>query len=164
MLLRHPCRLVHHLSEGEQGSPQGPHASQAALDPQHSPAMLPRAQTACSLMCSMGEPNSVMKAGMAPFSTTCCVCQDVPEAMFVRAQAASNCSVGSSSLPRKSTKRASSPASMISFRGGFLSLESSFLWGWEPVIKVMATNHNSEEFQGFSKDKDLQRTDSSPSS
>lgn len=62
---------------------------------------------------------------------TCCVCQDVPEAMFVRAQAASNCRVGSSSIDRKETKRDSKPASMISFRGGLRSWESSFLWqGW----------------------------------
>lgn len=60
---------------------------------------------------------------------TCCVCQDVPEAMFVRAQAASNWRVGSSSIPRKDTKRDSRPASMISFRGGLRSWESNFLKG-----------------------------------
>lgn len=52
---------------------------------------------------------------------TCCVCQDVPEAMLVRAQAASNCRAGSSSIDRKETKRDSKPASMTSFRGGLRS-------------------------------------------
>lgn len=60
---------------------------------------------------------------------TCCVCQDVPEAMLVRAQAASNCRAGSSSMDKKDTKRVSRPASMISFRGGLRSWDSSFLWG-----------------------------------
>ncbi len=92
-----------------------------------SPAMLPRAQTACSLMFSIGEASRAMKAGTAPCSTTCCVCQEVPDATLVRDQAASNCNMGSSFLPRNSTKRIRSPASTISFRGGFLSRESSFL-------------------------------------
>lgn len=34
------------------------------------PAMFPRAQTACSLMCSSGEARRPMKAGTAPLSTT----------------------------------------------------------------------------------------------
>lgn len=112
--------------------------------------MLPRAHTACSLMCSIGEDSRAIKAGTAPCSTTwsrksvvgklsaqltsqfsrrrtCCVCQAVPEAMFVRAQAASNCSAGSSSIDRKATKRGSSPASMNSCRGRFRSWDSSFL-------------------------------------
>lgn len=67
---------------------------------------------------------------------TCCVCQEVPEAMFVRAQAASNCRVGSSSIDRKDTKLDSKPASIISFRGGLRSWESSFLRRRLKKIKV----------------------------
>lgn len=54
------------------------------------PAMLPSAQMACSLMCGCGEDTRLMKAGMAPPSTTAVVWSDVPEAMLVSAQAASN--------------------------------------------------------------------------
>mmetsp|Transcript_10454 Transcript_10454/g.21608 ORF Transcript_10454/g.21608 Transcript_10454/m.21608 type:complete len:252 (-) Transcript_10454:442-1197(-) len=55
-----------------------------------SPAILPRAQTACSRTSSFGELRSSTKMGRAPISTTTRVCSAVPEAMFVRTQAASN--------------------------------------------------------------------------
>lgn len=78
---------------------------------------------------------------LSPFSEfspcqTCRVCQAVPEAMLVRAHAASNCSAGSSSIERKATKRVSRPASMISCRGGLRSWESSFLRSQEKPFYI----------------------------
>lgn len=64
---------------------------------------------------------------MAPASTTARVCSEVPEAMLVRAQAASNCRQGWSDDFRNSTSLGMSPTSTISFRGGFLSRDSNFL-------------------------------------
>ena len=55
-----------------------------------SPAMLPKAHTACSRTSSTGERRRSMKIGTAPQLMTTCVCSEVPEAMLVRAQAASN--------------------------------------------------------------------------
>ena len=70
-----------------------------------SPAMLPRAHTACSRTSSMGECSSWTKMGTAPASITTLVWSLVPEATFVRAQAASNCSCGRSPRCRNCTKR-----------------------------------------------------------
>ncbi|MPC16790.1 hypothetical protein E2C01_009626 [Portunus trituberculatus] len=56
-----------------------------------SPAMFPRAHTACSWTSSKSELSSWIKIGTAPASITIRVCVLVPEAMLVRAQAASNC-------------------------------------------------------------------------
>lgn len=55
-----------------------------------SPAMLPSAHTACSCTSSLLELSNSMNMGTAPASITIRVCSDVPEAMFVSAQAASN--------------------------------------------------------------------------
>ena len=44
----------------------------------------------CSRTSSLGEPRSCTNIGTAPWSITTLVFSDVPEAMFVRAQAASN--------------------------------------------------------------------------
>lgn len=44
----------------------------------------------CSRISSAGELKSLTKIGTAPLSITTPVCSDVPEAMFVSAQAASN--------------------------------------------------------------------------
>lgn len=55
------------------------------------PIMFPNAHTACSHTFWCGEYNSLRNRGTAPHSTTAFVCSDVPEAMFVSAQAASNC-------------------------------------------------------------------------
>ena len=55
-----------------------------------SPVMLPRAHTACSQTYCIGHESSSMKSGTAPHCTTTRVCSDVPLAMFVSAQAASN--------------------------------------------------------------------------
>lgn len=55
-----------------------------------SPAILPKAQTACSLTSSASDSRSLTNFGMAPLSTTTLVCSVVPEAIFVTAQAASN--------------------------------------------------------------------------
>lgn len=67
------------------------------------PAMLPSAQIACSLMCGCGDDTRLMKAGMAPPSTTAVVWSDVPEAMLVSAQAASNWIGGHWGIARKFT-------------------------------------------------------------
>ena len=84
-----------------------------------SPAMFPRAHTACaisqgvtrvgnlashsaclssltcSLTSSLGERRSCTKSGTAPLSITSRVLSEVPDATLVRAQAASNCSTSS---------------------------------------------------------------------
>jgi hypothetical protein len=44
----------------------------------------------CSRTSSLGEPSSLTKIGTAPWSITTFVFSEVPDAMFVRAQAASN--------------------------------------------------------------------------
>jgi hypothetical protein len=44
----------------------------------------------CSCTSSCGDDNNAIKIGTAPASTTFLVCNDVPDAMFVNAQAASN--------------------------------------------------------------------------
>ena len=98
--------------------------------------MLPSAQTACSRTSSTGDESSSMKMGTAPASMTTCVCSDVPDAMFVSAQAASNCAVRYAIGPRRtwiiecglrrnSTKRATTPHSMTFSMGGLRSFESS---------------------------------------
>ena len=51
---------------------------------------LPRAQTACSHTLVCGDPRSLRKRGTAFASTTAWVWRDVPDAMLVNAQAASN--------------------------------------------------------------------------
>lgn len=91
------------------------------------PAMFPRAQTACSLMCWWGDVTKLIKAGIAPPSTTAAVWFEVPEAMLVRAQEASNWIVGHSASPRKATNFGMRPALIIWSMGGCLSRDSSFL-------------------------------------
>lgn len=59
-----------------------------------SPAMLPRAHTACSATCIYDEPRSCTSFGTAPCLITVFVCSDVPDAMFVSAHDASNCNDG----------------------------------------------------------------------
>lgn len=61
-----------------------------------------------------------------PASTTACVCVEVPEAMFVNAQAASNCSEGLSGRLRHPTRIGKIPDLIKSSIGGLRSLESSF--------------------------------------
>ena len=58
-----------------------------------SPAILPSAQTAWSTTFMCSEESSFTNMGTAPASTTALVWWDVPEAMLVRAHAASNCSL-----------------------------------------------------------------------
>lgn len=55
-----------------------------------SPATFPSAQTACSRTSSLGEVRRWIKLGIAPLWTITLVFSDVPEAMLVSAQAASN--------------------------------------------------------------------------
>mmetsp|Transcript_94129 Transcript_94129/g.186614 ORF Transcript_94129/g.186614 Transcript_94129/m.186614 type:complete len:270 (-) Transcript_94129:40-849(-) len=86
-----------------------------------SPAMLPSAQTACSLTSSFGDPSNSTKIGSAPISTTTRVCSAVPDAMFVKTQAASNCKSGRETSLRNCTKRGTIPAWITSWIGGFCS-------------------------------------------
>mmetsp|Transcript_11535 Transcript_11535/g.27666 ORF Transcript_11535/g.27666 Transcript_11535/m.27666 type:complete len:254 (-) Transcript_11535:129-890(-) len=90
-----------------------------------SPAMLPRAHTACSRTSSLGELRSCTNMGTAPRSTQTCVCSEVPDAMLVNAHAASNCRVGRCHLERNSTKRGTTPALITCWMGGLRSMESS---------------------------------------
>mmetsp|Transcript_43523 Transcript_43523/g.120355 ORF Transcript_43523/g.120355 Transcript_43523/m.120355 type:complete len:209 (-) Transcript_43523:205-831(-) len=91
-----------------------------------SPAMLPSAHTACSRTSSFGLMRSCTKMGTAPLAITTRVCSEVPEAMFVSAQALSNCSIGLSPICRNWTKRGTTPAAMTSSIGGERSMLSSF--------------------------------------
>lgn len=97
--------------------------------------MFPRAQTACSLIWACGEEIRPMNAGTAPPWTTALVWSDVPDAMLVRAQAASNCMGGESARLKKFTNLGIRPALMIRSIGGCLSLDSNFL-------HFNNTNHN----------------------
>jgi len=56
----------------------------------YAPAILPRAHTACSATLACSDDRSRMNGAMAPALITALVCCDVPEAMLVRAHAASN--------------------------------------------------------------------------
>ncbi len=59
-----------------------------------SPAILSRAQTACSATTGWGEPNKIINPATAPALTTALVWSDVPDAILVRAQAESHCRSG----------------------------------------------------------------------
>lgn len=109
------------------------------------PAILPMAQTACSRTSGLGEERRRTKAGIAPRRMTWAVCSEVPEAIFVKAQEASNCAQkrkettkcrwqskyicernntwrsGASSFARKFTSRGRTPELMTSFMGGVRS-------------------------------------------
>lgn len=63
-----------------------------SLHSEPSPAMFPRAHTAWSTTLWSVEERSWTNIGTAPASTTVLVWWDEPEAMLVRAHAASNCS------------------------------------------------------------------------
>lgn len=56
--------------------------------------IVPKAQTACSQTVWLDEFNKFKNNGTAPAETTACVWIDVPLAILVNAQAASNCNVG----------------------------------------------------------------------
>mmetsp|Transcript_5148 Transcript_5148/g.14164 ORF Transcript_5148/g.14164 Transcript_5148/m.14164 type:complete len:238 (-) Transcript_5148:218-931(-) len=90
-----------------------------------SPAMLPRAHTACSRTSSLGESRSCTKIGTEPCVITSRVCSDVPEAMLVRAHAASNWRAGLSGTCRSCTNRGTTPAPITSSMGGDLSIDRS---------------------------------------
>ena len=99
--------------------------STRSLQRGESPAMLPSAHTACSRTSSFGLESSCTKIGTAPLSMTCAVWSAVPEAMFVSAHAASNCSCGFACAVRNSTNRGTTPLWMTSSMGGLRSIESS---------------------------------------
>mmetsp|Transcript_19453 Transcript_19453/g.52937 ORF Transcript_19453/g.52937 Transcript_19453/m.52937 type:complete len:461 (-) Transcript_19453:128-1510(-) len=108
-----------------------------------SPAMLPSAHTACSRTSSFGEPRSSTKMGRAPISTTTRVCSAVPEAMFVRTQAASNWRSGRDTSFRNCTKRGTIPALMTSWIGGFCSTLRSFLNCWVALKQTCWSSETS---------------------
>ena len=90
--------------------------------------MFPSAQMACSWTFSWGEVRSWTKMGTAPALTTYWVWAEVPLAMLVSAQEASNWSTGlasglSADAWRNSTKRGTIPVWMTSSIGGLGSLE-----------------------------------------
>ena len=64
---------------------------------------------------------------MAPASTTAVVCNELPDAMLVRAQAASNWMGGHSERARKLTNLGMRPAVTMLSIGGCFSLDRSFL-------------------------------------
>lgn len=67
-----------------------PELSTKSRHSDESPAIFPKAQTACSCTSSIGLDNNSMNTGTEPHSMTIRVCCDVPDAIFVSAQAASN--------------------------------------------------------------------------
>ena len=75
-----------------------------------SPAILPKAQTACSTTSGTPQLRRRTKDGTAPCSTTARVWLEWPEAILVKAQAASNCNFRFVSRERKLTKRGRTPA------------------------------------------------------
>lgn len=89
--------------------------------------MLPSAQTACSQTFWCGEWSSFRNKGMAPACTTLLVCSEVPDAIFVNAHAASNCSDGLLSSSRHDTSMGKMPLFIKGSIGGLRSADSSFL-------------------------------------
>ena len=122
-----------------------------------SPAMLPRAQTACSATTGWGEPSRAMNPATAPALTTALVCSDVPEAMLVRAQADSNCKSGLYKIKvrtvlykhgkdsyfetrlRNSTSLGTTFALMRMSMGGLRSLLSILRAAWVAVISLFSS-------------------------
>lgn len=109
--------------------------------------MLPRAQTDCSQTFRFPHDRSCRKRGTAPAFTTACVCSDVPDAMLVRAHAASNCKFGLkiysnlmrpyensySVLDKHWTRTGKIPLPIKSSIGGFLSVDSILRACWTAV-------------------------------
>lgn len=91
------------------------------------PAIFPKAHTACSLMWVWEEARRDIKAEIAPPSTTAFVWSDVPEAILVSAQAASNWIGLQFAFPKKDTNFGIKPALIIWSIGGCFSRDSSFL-------------------------------------
>mmetsp|Transcript_10966 Transcript_10966/g.33395 ORF Transcript_10966/g.33395 Transcript_10966/m.33395 type:complete len:265 (+) Transcript_10966:1114-1908(+) len=90
-----------------------------------SPAMFPSAHTACSRTSWFGDVSSSTKMGTAPLLMTTSVWSVVPEAMFVSAQAASNCRCEWSLRRRNSTNLGTTPALITSWMGGWRSMLKS---------------------------------------
>ena len=61
-----------------------------SLSSDPSPAIFPSAQRACSHTFELGEDRSLTNGVIAPNSTTCLVCNDVPDTIFESDHAASN--------------------------------------------------------------------------
>ena len=91
---------------------------------------LPKAHTACSQTFWCGEAKRLRNSGTALASTTACVCCDVPEAMFVRAHAASNWREGLSEAFKHPTRTGKMPELIKASMGGFRSDDRSFRAAW----------------------------------
>mmetsp|Transcript_25248 Transcript_25248/g.71355 ORF Transcript_25248/g.71355 Transcript_25248/m.71355 type:complete len:235 (-) Transcript_25248:259-963(-) len=104
---------------------RAPHWRTRSRQELESPAMLPSAHTACSRTSTSGELRRLTKTGIAFAEMTTWVCSLVPEAMLVRAQAASNWSLVFSSRLRNSTKRGTTPTAITSEMGGLRSMDRS---------------------------------------
>mmetsp|Transcript_14330 Transcript_14330/g.49821 ORF Transcript_14330/g.49821 Transcript_14330/m.49821 type:complete len:432 (-) Transcript_14330:748-2043(-) len=87
-----------------------------------SPAMLPRHQQHCSRTSGFVERSRRIRSGVMPRSTMTSVCS--VDAMFVSAHAASNCSAGFSSRPRKSASTGTTSLRSTGTTGGSVSLDS----------------------------------------
>jgi hypothetical protein len=83
-----------------------------------SPAMLPSAHTACSRTSGSGDANSFTKEGTAFALITAFVFSDVPEAILVSVQHASNCRRGYASYCSSDTTRGTTPAWITASIGG----------------------------------------------
>ena len=90
----------------------------------------PSAQTACSQTFWWGEAKRFRNSGTAFASTTACVCCEVPEAMFVRAHAASNWRDGLSEAFKHPTRTGRIPELIKASMGGFRSDDRSFRAAW----------------------------------
>mmetsp|Transcript_3684 Transcript_3684/g.9354 ORF Transcript_3684/g.9354 Transcript_3684/m.9354 type:complete len:270 (+) Transcript_3684:1112-1921(+) len=89
-----------------------------------SPAIFPRHHAHCSRTSGSEEDKSWVKCGTAPASTIAFVCS--VEAMFVRAHAASNCTLGLSLSCSIWTNAGSTPLASTSSTGGSTSTLSIF--------------------------------------
>ena len=69
---------------------KAPNSKTRSLGLGPSPAMLPNAQVACSATCSCGEFNKAINLGRAPDCMITAVSSEFPDAIFVKAQQASN--------------------------------------------------------------------------
>ena len=91
---------------------------------------VPRAQTACSQTFCCGDFSKLRNKGTALASTTAWVCCEVPEAILVKAQAASNCKEGLSLASRHLTRTGKIPELIRASIGGFRSEDNNFLAAW----------------------------------
>lgn len=90
-----------------------------------SPIIFPNAHTACSHTFWCGECNNFKNSGIAPADTTLFVCSEVPDAILVSAQAASNCNDGFVSSSKQFTSIGRMPLLIRGSMGGLRSADKS---------------------------------------